>query len=371
MTIFGNYALIEMMYTPKFTISNEILTNISIIEACREVIDNAPLVPAYEKKFREEALIRTVHHGTHIEGNKLNLSQAERILAGQNVVARERDIWEVINYRRVMEYLNKFKISQPKAGPPMAENPKSQIDENTIKEIHKLTVYRILDDIYCGKFRKTQVVVKNNKSGVVTFRPPQANQIEGQIRDFLAWLNSNNGQDIHPILKSGIVHYEIARIHPFIDGNGRVARALSTLILFLEEYDIRKFFSLEEYFDSDPKSYYTALKSVEKKKGDLTFWLDYFTKGLAIELSKIKEKVQKLSIDVKLKEKLGGQIALTDRQIKIIEYIQKIGFLQNQAFAGLFPMVSEDTILRELKDLMKKKIIKRKGKTKGARYILT
>lgn len=349
------------MYSPRFTITNDILTNIGIIEAAREVIDNAPLVPAYEKKFREEALIRTVHHGTHIEGNKLNLSQAERILAGQNVVARDRDIWEVINYRRVMEYLNKFKI----------QNSEFRVDEKTIKEIHRLTVYRILDDSYCGKFRKTQVVVKNSKTGEVTFRPPPATEIEKQIGDFLAWLNSNNIKPIHAILRSGIVHYEIARIHPFIDGNGRVARALSTLVLFIDGYDIRRFFSLEEYFDSDPKSYYTALKSVEKKKGDLTFWLDYFTKGLAIELSKIKEKVQKLSIDVKLKEKLGGQITLTDRQIKLIEYIQKIGFLQNQAFPSLFPMVSEDTILRELKDLMKKKIIKRKGKTKAARYVLS
>ncbi|MBI1919214.1 hypothetical protein HYS29_01355, partial [Candidatus Microgenomates bacterium] len=108
----------------------------------------------------------------------------------------------------------------------------------------------------------------------------------------------------------------------------------------------------------------------EKKQGDLTDWLSYFTKGLAIELSKIKEKVQKLSVDVKIKEKLGGQIALSERQIKIIEYIQKVGFLQNQAFESLFPMVSEDTILRELKDLLKKKIIKKKGRTKGAKYIL-
>lgn len=348
------------MYSPKFTITQEILRNIGIIEACREVIENAPLVPAWEKKFREEAIIRTVHHGTHIEGNKLNLSQAERILAGQQVVARERDIWEVINYRRVMEYISKLKI----------QNLKFKIDEDTLKEIHKLTTNKILPKENAGEFRETQVVVKNSKTGQVTFRPPPAIEVLYQIKDFFAWLNSDKIQDLHPVLKSGIVHYEIARIHPFVDGNGRVARALSTLVLFLDGYDIRKFFSLEEYFDSDAKSYYLALQSVAKKRGDLTEWLSYFTRGLAIELSKIKEKVQKLSVDVKLKEKLGGQIALSERQIKIIEYIQKIGFLQNQAFGSLFPMVSEDTILRELKDLLKKKIIKKQGKTKAAKYVM-
>jgi len=73
------------------------------------------------------------------------------------------------------------------------------------------------------------------------------------------------------------------------------------------------------------------LQSVEKNDGDLTFWLEYFSLGLAIELSKIKDKVEKISIDAKLKEKLGGRpIMLTDRQLKIIEYIQKTVICQNK-----------------------------------------
>ena len=172
-------------------------------------------------------------------------------------------------------------------------------------------------------------------------------------------------------MKSGIVHYELVRIHPFLDGNGRVARALSTLILFLEGYDIRKFFSLEEYFDSNAEDYYRALQSVEKNKDDLTNWLEYFTEGLAIELNKIKERVEKISVDGRIRQKLGGKpLLLSDRQLKIIEYIQQTGFLQNQAFDQLFPMVSEDTILNELKPLLKNGIIKKQGVTKGAKYVM-
>ncbi len=90
------------MYSPKFIISNKILRNIGVIEAAKEIIDHAPLLPYYEKQFRQDALVRTVHFGTHIEGNELNFNQAEKVLAGQDVVARERDIKEVINYRKVM-----------------------------------------------------------------------------------------------------------------------------------------------------------------------------------------------------------------------------------------------------------------------------
>ena len=223
----------------------------------------------------------------------------------------------------------------------------------------------------CGEYRKTQVVVKNNQTGQVSFRPPEASTIPSQIKDLLVFIESSQNQDIHPVLKSGIVHYELVRIHPFLDGNGRVARALSTLILFLEGYDIRKFFSLEEYFDSKASEYYDALQSVEKTGGDLTKWLEYFTEGLAIELSKIKEKVERISVDGKLRERLGGKpLLLTERQLGIIEYIQKVGFLQNQAFEELFPMVSEDTILNELKVLLQTGIIKKQGVTKGAKYVM-
>lgn len=357
------------MYQPRFTISNKILKNIGIIEACKEVIDHAPLLPYYEKKFQKEALVRTVHYGTHIEGNELNLTQAEQVIMGEDVVARERDVQEVINYRRVMDYINGLKITSVRQA--QDKNSKWQIDEEIVQKIHKITVNKILPEEKCGVYRKSQVVVKNTRTGEISFRPPQAPIVPLNIRDLVAFINSSSNQDIHPVLKSGIVHYEFVRIHPFVDGNGRVARALSALILFAEGYDIRKFFSLEEYFDSDSQKYYEALQSVAKRDNDLTFWLEYFGLGLAIELAKIKDKVERISVDGKLKEKLGGKpVLLSDRQLAIIEYIQKAGYLQNKAFESLFPMVSEDTILNELKGLLKVGIIRKQGVTKAAKYIM-
>jgi len=348
------------MYSPKYTISNKILTNIGIVEAAREVIINAPLVPAYEKKFREEAIVRTVHHGTHIEGNELNITEASAVLRGQQVVGKDRDIQEVINYRNVVNYLDYLATDSESKG---------KITEAAVKKIHSFTVEKILPSEQCGVYRKTQVVVKNSVTGEITFRPPPAIEVPFQMEDFLAWLNSLGQDEVHPVIAAGITHYELVRIHPFVDGNGRMARSAATLVLFLENYDIKKFFSLEEYYDRDAAAYYEALKSA--KSGDLTFWLEYFTLGLSIELTRIKDKVQRLSTDLHLKEKLGGkQVFLSERQIAAIEYIQRVGYLQNQSFPDLFPKISEDTVLRDLKDLMKKGLVQRKGKTKAARYIL-
>lgn len=348
------------MYQPKYQITNKILKNIGLIEAAKEVIDHAPLLPYYEKKFQEDALVRSVHYGTHIEGNELNLSQAEKIVMGQHVIARERDIQEVINYRKVIEFI----------GEEVIENDQKTMSEDLIKHLHQLTVSRILPEETTGVYRKTQVVIKSSITGEVVFRPPSPLEVEFQMADLMAFLQSPESKDIHAVLKSGIVHYEFVRIHPFVDGNGRVARALSTLLLFQEGYDIRRFFSLEEYFDSDASRYYESLQSVEKE-GILTNWLEYFTEGLAIELNKIKEKVEHVSVDSQLKERLGGKpLMLTDRQLQIIEYIQKAGYLQNQAFKSLFPMISEDSVLLDLKALMKAGIVKKTGSTKGAKYVM-
>lgn len=346
------------MYTPVYTITNKILRYIGIIEAAKEVIKNAPLLPYYEKQFRKDALVRQVHYGTHIEGNELNLTQAEKVIEGISVVARDRDIQEVLNYRKVMEYIGE-------------QTSQTKIDETFIHYIHELTVAKILDEEKVGKYRDTQVVVRNSRTGEISFTPPPPSEVRFQMQELEDFINAFSTQDIHPVLKSGIFHYEFVRIHPFVDGNGRVARALSTFILYKDEYDIRKFFSLEEYFDTEANRYYHALQSVEKNNGDLTEWLEYFTEGLAIELSKIKDKVEKISIDGHLREKLGGKpVLLSDRQLRIIEFIQQVGFLQNQAFAQLFPMISEDTILNELKGLLLAGIIKKQGKTKGAKYVM-
>jgi Fic family protein len=230
-------------------------------------------------------------------------------------------------------------------------------------------VHGILDDEVSGKYREKEVVIRNSITGDVSFRPPRAVEVVWQMKDLIDFIHEE--KEIHPVLKAGIVHYEFVRVHPFLDGNGRVGRALSMLVLFGEGYDIREFFSLEEHFDRNAEDYYKALQSVAIHNGDVTVWLEYFTECLAVELSKIKEKIERISIDNKMKEKLGGApVMLSERQLKIIEYIQEIGYLENKVFATLFPDVSEDTALREVQDLVKKGIVVKKGKTKGVKYLM-
>ncbi|MBI2327571.1 Fic family protein [Candidatus Curtissbacteria bacterium] len=353
------------MYIPKFTITNKILKEIGRVEASKEIIENAPLVPAYEAKFRDEAIIRTVHHGTHIEGNPLNTGEVAAVLEGREVEAKDRDVQEVLNYRRVLAYIDKRRTTNDK---------RQNVSEKDLLSIHRLTVEKILAPNKAGKYRKTQVVVKNSKTGKVSFVPPKASEVPTLVRDFMAWL-SEKSEEIHPVLAAGITHYVLAFIHPFVDGNGRSARALATMVLFARGYDIKKFFSLEEYFDRSAGKYYETLQTVSNQKAeslsdrDLTVWLEYFCQGLAEELAKVRGRVQKLSLDLKLKGRTG-QLVLSERQMKLVEYLESYGSISNRAWRSLLSKFSDDTILRDLKDLQKKGLIKKKGSTKGAVYVL-
>ncbi|NCN24384.1 MAG: hypothetical protein COU65_02085 [Candidatus Pacebacteria bacterium CG10_big_fil_rev_8_21_14_0_10_42_12] len=362
------------MYDPKFTISNNILTYISKIESARAMIDQAPLVPSWEAKFRDDAFARTVHYGTKIEGNDLTEEQAQQVVRlgdfvdsedvakKTGIIARDRDIQEVINYRNVIDWIDK------------QQSPKYEqlITEKTLKILHRLTIYKLIDEKYTGEYRDKQVIVESARGGGIVFRPPVSMEIPFLIEDFFKWAqNSKTQSNIHPILRAAITHYQLVYIHPFIEGNGRTARALATLVLTSLGYNFKRFFSLEQYFDSDVDAYYNALLSVQQNPdNDLTYWLEYFCYGVALEIDKIQSQVMSLSRDLKLKKQLGRQVALSERQIILLELFQRQERVTSDDVQKVLPQISVDTILRDMKDLISKGIIKKEGVTKGVHYTL-
>ena len=366
------------MYKPFFSISNNLLKYISSIEASKEVIINAPLVPDWEEQFREDAVIRSVYHGTHLEGNELSKEQAERLIAipedtidpnnpadaakQAGVFAKHRDIQEILNARELHTWVDQQGTNS---------GGSLEYTEEMIQMMHSIITNRIIPDDQIGVYRNKQVVVRSVETGEVAFRPPLSIEIPKLMQEYLLWLNKPSSTEFHPVIRAGVSHYEIVRIHPFIEGNGRTSRALATLILYSEGYNIRRLFSIDEYFDTDIEGYYNALLSVQRSENqDLTYWLEYFAYGLALELDRIKQLVMKLSNDVKFKSKLGGQVALTERQLLILELMREHGRLTTAMANDSLPMISTDTILRDLKDLMQKGVVVKKGVTKGAAYVI-
>lgn len=356
------------MFTPKFTITGEVLKNISRIEASKAIIDASPIIPAYEKQFQQDAIVRTVHYGTKLEGNDLSFNQVAKVIEGGKVFAAKRDIQEVVNYREVTNFLEQAVISP--------NNQDSLYNKNLLLQIQKLVVDKIIPENQAGRLRELQVTIRNSATDEVFFRPAPPGEVPYLIDEVFEWVNSQTAKQTHPVLRSGIIHYVLVAIHPFTEGNGRTARALATLILMNEGYNIKRFFALEEFFDLHAEEYYNSLQAVSLQSGELsqkdqTPWLEFFTHALASELKKIEEKVRQLSSDIHLKKKLGDkQIPLNERQIKLVEQMRQFGALTMSDAAKVVPMVSDDTIWRDLRKLIDVGIVEKKGSTKGAYYRL-
>lgn len=350
-----------MLFNPKYTITDKILNNISRITAGREIIEHSKLIPKWELKLRKEARFHSAHSSTSIEGNRLTLEQVKALSENREVVATAKDKQEVINYLKDLVTIPKY-ASKKKITAELFLNIHNTITKETLR-----------DPKDCGAFRSRQVFVGRKVFNgtqfkeVVEYMPPDTQDVPGLVKNFLDWLNSNKAKKINPVILAGIAHYEIARIHPFIDGNGRTARLLASLILYKSEFDHRRFFALDDYYDEDRNSYYAALKTAQKSKGDLTEWLEYFTNGVLYSVNKVKEVIAKLGFMPKIEE--IEQIELTPRQIEILERIKQKGKIANKDLRAMFK-VSRQAILKEISKLVDAKIIKLVGKGRGAYYKL-
>ena len=345
------------MFEPNFTYTSKIVRLLTKISASREIILNSPLIPKWEVTLRREAIIHSAHSSTSIEGNRLSLDQVSDLAFGQEVMATRKDKQEVLNYLKVLENLDK-----------LTEGDK--ITEKGILNIHRMLTAETLENSSdCGAYRNRYVVVGNRLTGEIIFRPPANEEVPGLVRELVEWLNSDEAKELDPIIAAGVAHYEFVRIHPFVDGNGRTARVLATLILYLRGFDTKQFFCIDDYYDFDRPAYYRALQSVNQKTLDVTNWLEYFAEGVAVSIDAVKERVVRLSSE-RLRKAKKGQIALTERQMMIIEHIQRNGIITAGEVAKMFA-VTRQAAFKELSKLVDLGVIKLVGTGRGAHYIMS
>jgi Fic family protein len=184
------------------------------------------------------------------------------------------------------------------------------------------------------------------------------------MSELVKWLNTN--LDIHPALVSGIAQFQLVHIHPFLDGNGRTSRLLSTLCLYKVGYDFKRLFTISEYYDRDRPIFYKAIQSVRENEMDMTGWLDYFVTGLETRMIEVRER----SEQVIRRDVLVKQHGLNARQAKAIGYLLQHGELNIQGFESLFPNVNRRSLQRDLKGLLEKNLIVAEGATNQLIYRL-
>ncbi|HEX9667816.1 MAG TPA: Fic family protein [Thermodesulfobacteriota bacterium] len=336
------------MFKPNFRYTDKIVRNLTHIAEARAIILNSPLIPKWEVSLRREAIIRSAHSSTAIEGNRLSLEQVSNLAQGREVMATRKDKQEVLNYLWVLENIERVTVGK-------------KIADEDILNIHKLVTKETLKNPSdCGSYRNRYVIVGNRSTGEVIFRPPKNEDVPDLVRDLIAWLNSPEIDALDPLIEAGVAHYEFVRIHPYVDGNGRTARVLATLILYQKGFDAKQFFSLDDYYDSDRPSYYKALQSVDQKTLDITNWLEYFVEGVNVSIAAVKERVIRLSSE-RLRRAKQGQIALTGKQMRIVEFINQNGSITNRNVREMF-RISSQAAHKELSKLVQLDVIRPVGK---------
>jgi Fic family protein len=325
---------------PLFTITNAIASAITKIERARGFLDAARLSADWITEMQARALVLEAHYTTHIEGTHLTLEQSERLLAGQPVPeADPNDARELLNYREAFDLVAGYLGS----GRP--------ITEGLIREIHRRLVRGVRGDAAApGEYRKVQNYVVNSATGETVYTPPPAHEVPHMMSDLAAWLGQE--QEASAVLVAGIAQFQLVHIHPFIDGNGRTARLLSTLCLYRSGYDFKRLFTISEYYDRDRVAYYRAIQSVRERGMDLTGWLEYFTKGLATQMREIQERGERvIRRDVILAK--ARKAGLKDRPVAVLAFLLDRGKGTTGECEAALKM-NRRTLQRDLKVLVDK-----------------
>ena len=320
-----------MSYAPKFQINNEIIKYLAKIDATKAIVDELSVPLTLQNEFRKEATARMSHYSTKIEGNRLTLKQTKDLLSGKEVIAREIDKREVMNYYDCLEWIVK------------TSKIRKHISEKDIKNMHAIIQNGILKGKLRGEYRKAQNAIYDSSTRRPVYFPPTAKDVPGLMREFVKWLNKEKA--LHPILKAGIAHYRFVVVHPFMDGNGRTARALATLLLYQAGYDLKQFYSLEEYYAEDLGGYYHALQKshglhyYDSPNTDITSWLLYFVKGVTIVFEDLKEKVLKAAKEGLPKESYEDRKLLETigpRERRLLQYFDKSPQLLRKNLCTMF-----------------------------------
>jgi len=330
------------LFSPKFTITNAITMALTQVERTRGFLDAATLSEDWLRAMGQRALLLEAHHTTHIEGTRLTLEQAEMLFDGKTVPDSDPDdVRELLNYRKAFDLVAEYLGSG------------RSITEGLIREIHRHLVDGVRgNSAKPGEYRLVQNYVANSETQQIIYTPPPPQDVPVLMQELVRWLNET--ADIHPVLVSGIAQFQLVHIHPFVDGNGRTSRLLSTLCLYRAGYDFKRIFTISEYYDRDRPAFYKAIQDVRDSGLDMTGWLEYFTDGLATQMREVTHRGQQaIKRDVLVKN-----FRLNDRQAAAVDWMTARGKITISELESRFSNVSRRTLQRDMKQLIEKGICK-------------
>jgi len=340
------------MFSLKYSISDKILHNIRKIGEAIGEIRSASIAGNNLIVLQQQARVLSSFASTSIEGNPLPLTDVKKLLKHSPKQIRDTQK-EVLNYNQALIYVNK----KVKAG-------KFKLSHEEINHIQGIITSGLMENSEdVGKYRKRAVIIRDPRSiDDIRFIPPDSKDVESLMDKLINFINNKIGK-IDPILLAGLFHKQHVIIHPFMDGNGRTTRIMTTALLGSNGLDLFEIFSLENYYNQNVSKYFDYVGAVGDyyeviKNLDFTRWLEYFSEGILDELKRVQKTIPELAEPLRLEK----------HHKDILKYIEKHGSISQREY-GVISSRSLAARKQDFQKLLSLDLIITQGKGRATYYI--
>ena len=325
-----------MLIPPKYFLTPKITQFLQIIEANKAVIAQFSLPKEIEVNLRRQSVLKSSLFSAKIEGNPLTLEDLPQ-KSSQDQKKRE-----VFNILKGFEYIN-------------SRGQARDLSAKTVLELHRRVMEHLIDESSLGEFRH-EVSAIFNSAGIAIYLPPPPGQISKLIEKLLLFAKSTKEPFI-PI-RAALTHYSFEKIHPFLDGNGRVGRLVLNAILIKNGYGMGGLTSIEEFLDLHRSRYYRGLDDSEK---DVTDYVEFILEAIAESSTAAKTLVT-------TKQNASPVDYLLPRRAEILNIIRDHKMVNFDTIKRRFMSINERTLRYDLKKLADAGLVKKLGTTNGVYY---
>lgn len=326
--------------------------------------DHLEQAEPFHGALRRQVMASVVHYSTKIEGNKLTREQVEAIIAGEAVEAPEKDRVEAIDYFQAMRWAQ-----------TRALDPEWRMSHETILTLHFLVGQNLGRDYTpLGRYRERQNTVSDRRSGAVIFWPPRPEEVRPLMQEFVEWCRRQENSGLDPYIVNALAHINFVAIHPFSDGNGRVARVICSLLMMRDGYRAQAFYSLEEYFGANWHEYAQQIERClgprwDPGRVDASSWVEWYLNAVARQVSDAEARIRRLigTFDVIFAGFHVDEFSATRQAVAVWQVIED-GSVTNRSYR-LAVGVSAKTASDELGALARAGYLDAVGRARGAHYL--
>ena len=290
----------------------EVTHELRRIDATLERVKGADLWPASAEALRFSAQVGRIHYSTLIEGNRLGVREAERAARGE-LDARTRAESELVNQVDALRLLDQ-----------RMDADGLRFSEDLFKNLH----YEVTKGLgaergpfyprHEGAWRDGEAGVWDPIAQMLMHTGSPQHEVRPRMLGLIDWVNAVEKRPIEwpvPVI-AGVVHYNVAEVHPFADGNGRTSRLLAAALLARHDYAPGRLFNFDAHYGLDKDAYLDALRSVRRETFNLETWMHYFLSGLANEYERVAQEIDRLGVIGRTDR--GKRVQLTDKQQKAL-----------------------------------------------------